>query len=112
MRRERLLHYPFIINDVLQVNYQAAPNSCREADLIDESENSPMAISAYTASSFSTQQSELCTRELISTLLLLRGGMCMYADIKEQTHNLSPDMGRKVRLYSTSVLEGEVKRLL
>lgn len=36
----------------------------------------------------------LCTREFISTLLLV-GGWCVYTDRTKQTHNLSPHLGWK-----------------
>lgn len=65
MRRLRLLHYPSITSDVLQINYQAATSSCWEADLIDESKNSPMAIPAYTAPSF--QYSSQCLSQYKGT---------------------------------------------
>lgn len=107
----RPLHYPSITRDVLQINYEATTSSCWEADPNDESESSPMAITAYTARSFSIEQSKLVSLYKGTHINCIAScGRCVWGCV-ENKHNLSPDMGWKVRLYLTSVLGGKVKRL-
>lgn len=72
----RLLHYPSITHDVLQISYQAATSSCWEADLIDESKKVPHGHhSVHTAPFPSIQPLFLCARGLGSTVWFLWAGM-------------------------------------
>lgn len=112
MRRVWLLHYPSVTNDVLQINYQAATSSCWEADLVDESENSPMAIPAYTAPSFQYNSQSLSLYEVTHINTITSWGWCVCTDRKEQTHNLSTDMGWKGPLLCISAWRWSQKATL
>lgn len=104
MRRVWLLHYPSITNDVLQINYQAATSSCWEADLVDESEKLPHGHPSMHGPLFSIQhRARLCKKGGTHIHTTTSRGWCVRsADGKEQTCNLSPDMGWKVPLLDIS----------